>query len=744
MRTLSRLAAALLAAFVAILVVLPAGTASAADDTGSQPTDPTAGDSRLRFGIGPAREVPAEQYVDGRAYLTYSVNPGATLDDQVSLLNYADHPLKLKVYATDALQDTTGAFGLLTGNKTPHDAGSWFTFDLPRSGKVVIPARTGKGPGRALVPFRAAIPANATPGDHVAGVLASLKVRSTNQDGAKITLDQRIGIRAYFRVSGPLTPQLTIEKLKASYTDVSDPLGRGTIDVSYVVHNVGNIRLNAGQNVTVSRWLADPLLAQAPTLTDLLPGTRIRVHQTFQHAFGLGRLEARVDLFPQPVDSSYTQGIDPVSKTVTFSAWPWVLLVIIGGTLLLLILGPLYWRWRRHRRKQRLQLVDPGDDGGETSAATAPQPARVGGQARRSIGGIAAMTAALLAVLLGAADPSAQAVAAEKSPAEVLLETGDVTATPGHAIKDGWWGHEGSAKAPTGTGTTYISADATDKTGAVTDASIAALHELLGDGNTFDNLRVAFVPASADGSAERPKVTKGENAGEAFTWFADLGFGGALSGLKTKNDSVATVSTLDEYTAWWRAGRPLQGYDDALKVIDIADDGATAPAKTPQGASILDRWPAGQKISMVLYVSDGVDPNYPLIPTVAADKDGRAKAAWLTFTTVADPKDKSRSSAGYRVLSYSRATIDAIASGDPAGGTSPGGGKGHGGGNGKNKGDRAGDGAQAGAPSDAGDEGSKNWLVSAAPGGSTTLWIVLAVLGLGAVLLVTLRLRSRP
>jgi hypothetical protein len=743
MRTLSRLAAAVLAAFVAFLVVVAAGTADAADDTGSQQTDPTAGDSRLRFGIGPAREVPADQYVDGRAYLTYAVNPGATLDDQVALLNFADHPIKLKVYATDALQDTTGAFGLLTGNETPRDAGSWFRFDLPRNGKVVIPARTGKLPGRALVPFRATIPANATPGDHVAGVLASLKVTSTNTEGAKIKLDQRIGIRAYFRVSGPLTPQLKIEKLKATYTDVSDPLGRGTIDVSYVVHNVGNIRLNAGQNVTVDRWLADPLTAQAPTLTDLLPGTRVTVHQTFKHAFGLGRLKATVDVFPQPVDSTYTQGIDPVSRSVTFSAWPWLLLVIIGGTLLLLILGPLFWRWRRHRRKQRLRLVDSDDDDGDSKAAAAPEPTRVGSHARRSVSGLAAMTVTLVAALLTSFGTSAQAVATDKSPAEVLLETGDVTAIPSHAIKDGWWGHEGNPKAPTGTGTTFISANATDAKGAVTDASIAALHEVLGDGNTFDNLRVAFVAASADGSAERPKVTKGENAGEAFTWFADLGFGGALSGNKNKNDSVITISTLDEYTAWWRAGRPLQGYDEDLKMVDIADDSSTAPADNPQGVSILNRWPAGTKISMVLYVSDGVDPNYPLIPTVAADKDGRAKAAWLTFTTVADPQDKSRSSAGYRVLSYSKGTLDAIATGKPAGGAQGAGdNKGHHG-NGKGKGGKATDGS-AGAPSDAGDQGSKNWLVSAVPGGATTLWIVLAGLVLGAVLLVTLRLRSRP
>jgi len=115
------------------------------------------------------------------------------------------------------------------------------------------------------------------------------------------------------------------------------------------------------------------------------------------------------------------------------------------------------------------------------------------------------------------------------SGAQVIRETKEASGQPYYAHLSGWWGHEGKSQ-DTGLGPTYLSLDASDGDGVVSDATIAKLHQALGDGGDFSSLRVAFVPYSADGSNERPTVHQGENAGQAFKWFADLGFGGALNG----------------------------------------------------------------------------------------------------------------------------------------------------------------------------------------------------------------------
>ncbi|MBO9522032.1 MAG: hypothetical protein J7518_10890 [Nocardioidaceae bacterium] len=337
----------------------------------------------------------------------------------------------------------------------------------------------------------------------------------------------------------------------------------------------------------------------------------------------------------------------------------------------------------------------------------------------------AAVAAAFVATPALLAAP-ADAKAPRGSLAEVILEPGALTGDPTHAIHRGWWGH-GTGATPARTGSTFLSLDLADQSGKVTAASTAALGKKLQD-QTLENLRVAFVPYSADGSNERPAVTKGQNAGEVFDWFTDAPFGAAWNGAASKNDAVFTVSTLSEWTAWWKVGRPLQGYSPDLKVLNVNSAGSGDPTTTPEGASILNRWPAGTKISMVFYLADGYDKTYPLIPRVAVGPDGRAISAWLTFRTVANPTDPARTSAGFEVLTYSPPS--AYPGGGKAGTTT---GEDASGAPAAQQGESE-SASSARASSKAGDGStSENWLVAAVPGGRPVLFSLLAVVVLAAL-----------
>src|SRR5690242_10120736 len=136
----------LLVALVALLVLLP-GLAAADDNTPGQGAGTAKNaDGSLKFGIGPSNHVPAKQVVDGRAYLIYYANPGATIFDRVALFNYGAKPLRVQVYATDAEASEDGTFGLKPGGAAITDAGKWIKLQVPKSGYVTIPARTGKHP----------------------------------------------------------------------------------------------------------------------------------------------------------------------------------------------------------------------------------------------------------------------------------------------------------------------------------------------------------------------------------------------------------------------------------------------------------------------------------------------------------------------------------------------------------------------------------------------------------------------
>ncbi|MFL6022470.1 MAG: hypothetical protein ACJ72O_03955 [Marmoricola sp.] len=341
-------------------------------------------------------------------------------------------------------------------------------------------------------------------------------------------------------------------------------------------------------------------------------------------------------------------------------------------------------------------------------------------------------SAAALALLTLAAPAVAETP--HGSHAEVILESRSATGQPYNASLDGWWGHEGKNQ-DKGVGPTFLSLDASDGNGVVSDATIAKLHAAIQDGGSFDSLRVAFVPYSADGSNERPVVHAGENAGQAFRWFADLGFSSALNGNKNANDGVAWVSDLAEYTKWWNAGRPVQAFTDKLGVLDVAPDGSTSTSAAPQGRSILDRWPAGTKISLVFYVAEGVDKKMPQVPTVKVGKDGRAITSWLTFETVASPTNQARTSGGYRVLTGAGTGPQAAAK--PRSTST-----------GQDEGTKGGptsadpDKSAAATASSAGGPGDSGGLTNSLPGGRPTFYtLLIALLGV-AVGLVTFRLRK--
>lgn len=267
-------------------------------------------------------------------------------------------------------------------------------------------------------------------------------------------------------------------------------------------------------------------------------------------------------------------------------------------------------------------------------------------------------TTAVVAASVGGIAWSASATTPHGSAAEVMFETGvkGPLADPGYAIVAGWWGHEGS----THQGTTYFSLNGAGTDGVVSTVSIASLHQALGDGGSFENLRVAFVPASSDGSTERPRVHAGEVAGDAFPWFTDMGMGSGVAGSSGSTDYGTFVSTQKQWDAFWRQGRLVQAFDSRLVLHDISN-GAVSTA--PEGTSILSTWPAGTKISVVLYVSDGY--NNELEPTVKVGPDGRAIAAWMTIRTVAKPGDPLRTSAGYQVLTASPGEGSKLVNGMP-------------------------------------------------------------------------------
>ncbi|ACZ31785.1 hypothetical protein Xcel_2771 [Xylanimonas cellulosilytica DSM 15894] len=312
-------ARSVLAATVATLALLLAAPSVAAADDGS-----TAWGVRTGTGdLGSDRE-----------NFSYTIDPGgARLDDVLTVANHGDVPLDLDVYAADGYTTEAGQIDVLTREDTSEEIGAWLT---PGTGSVHLE------PGASAdIPFSVTVPAHATPGDHVGAIVTS---RTQAEQSADV--ETRLGVRVFVRVTGELTPSLTITDAHVDYDGTPNPFGTGDATVTYTVHNDGNVRLGAGQQVHLAGpfgWFGHD--AQAADVPELLPGESWQVSVPVAGVVPAFRVAAHVVLSAELPDvAGLTPGLAPIEATATGAAVPWALIALI------VLIGAATWFGLRRRR----------------------------------------------------------------------------------------------------------------------------------------------------------------------------------------------------------------------------------------------------------------------------------------------------------------------------------------------------------------------------------------------------------
>ncbi|NAS23847.1 DUF916 domain-containing protein [Herbidospora sp. NEAU-GS84] len=280
-----------------------------------------------------------------RSSYTYSINPGARLDDGLLVANRGKTPLTLSVYAADGYTTDTGRLDLLAKDKKSIGVGAWV-----HAGRASVTIEPGRS---ARIPFSVNVPSNAPPGDYVGGVLTSLTQEATAEG---INVDRRLGIRIKLRVSGELKPGLTVEDVKMHYSGTFNPFAPGDATISYTLHNTGNAVLSAKQTMSVAGpfgWLSSDAgdIAGSP---ELLPGETWRMSVPVKSVVPAFRLAATTVVMPLLTDASgATTSLDPVLATTGAWALPWTQLALLVVLAAVVAGWFVVMRGRRSRRKER-------------------------------------------------------------------------------------------------------------------------------------------------------------------------------------------------------------------------------------------------------------------------------------------------------------------------------------------------------------------------------------------------------
>ncbi|GAA3212441.1 hypothetical protein ACFP63_09585 [Oerskovia jenensis] len=336
------------------------GPAATAADPASDPAP-----AKTTWAVEPA----TAEGPDGRVSSRLTVDPGGRVTDHVTVTNFSDHPATFDVYASDGVVTADGQFDLLPAGTAPVDGGAWITVGEGDAAGQTQRVEVGAA-SSVTVPFTVAVPADATPGDHPAGVVAALA--RPEGDGSAVTFDTRVGARVHLRVAGELVPVLALTDVRATYEPSWNPFAPGAVRVDYTVANEGNVRLGADTQVTSAGlfgWNARDVVA--PAQREVLPGQEASGTVVLDGVWPLGKVSGDLTTTPLVVGDDVVE-VALAPATGSYAAWtlPWVQL----GTVLVLVGAVLAVLRARRRREARTQARIDAAVAARTAAAGAADP----------------------------------------------------------------------------------------------------------------------------------------------------------------------------------------------------------------------------------------------------------------------------------------------------------------------------------------------------------------------------------
>jgi len=277
---------------------------------------------------------------DGRTRIDLSADPGTSVTEHLAVRNLSTEDATFSLSAADGYYTANGRFNMLGASEKSVDAGTWIT---------VAPSVEVKAGETAVVAFTVDVPQNATPGDHAAGVAASVVSSGTTANGTQVGVESRVGFRVTTRVAGELSPALDVSDLSATYETSWNLLQPGTLTVAYNAANAGNTTLS----------VIDSVNAIDTEQGALLPGEERELRVTDVEAWPLGILT--VDVVVEGLVPGEDLASAPTTQQMMVWAMPWPHLLCVLAVML--IVFALLMGRRRNRRRIDSLVAQAREDG---------------------------------------------------------------------------------------------------------------------------------------------------------------------------------------------------------------------------------------------------------------------------------------------------------------------------------------------------------------------------------------------
>jgi len=239
----------------------------------------------IPFGIRPTKAIEGQQ--ETYSYFSYRVSPGSTLNDEALVLNTGDEPVTLHLYAADGVTAQNGGtdfveFGSFSTGYS-HAASTWVTPSVDEVTLAPDEERT--------IAFQLNIPADAEPGQHVAGLVVEAApelstVDTTNETESQMSIEtvRRVGVAIVMDVPGERNAILKINDIA-----MHEQNDAGTV-FAVELENQGNVFLKSNGFFVITDRNAERIITTIPVSFDtILPGDVATFYVSRAARFGDGK-----------------------------------------------------------------------------------------------------------------------------------------------------------------------------------------------------------------------------------------------------------------------------------------------------------------------------------------------------------------------------------------------------------------------------------------------------------------------
>ncbi len=292
--------------------------------------------------------------IAGPGYFVIDAVPGSTFVGHVAASNLSPAPAVVSLIAVNASTGPFGGVSYALPDQARERVGSWV--ELESSSFSVA---TGSS---AIVAFSVRVPADATPGEHLAGLAAYVPLPPPASGDAGLQVQQRAVVAIQVNVPGARTSEMAVRGLS------SEERPDGTYAVARLA-NAGNTLLKSAGSLLITRADRSTALASQVSLDTTVPGTDAVYPIRWTPGPPAGRYHAHIELAWDGGSLVWDSDFDVAATTARSSdpgavaggfllgsrpqdGSPFVALATLASIILLagLVLVVLVARRRRERR----------------------------------------------------------------------------------------------------------------------------------------------------------------------------------------------------------------------------------------------------------------------------------------------------------------------------------------------------------------------------------------------------------